>query len=1088
MLLKIYSPSGKLVTATRDFSYLGAAMGEKTISSALLSAQKLNLPPNSYTEFRGERYLVRNEPSIKRTSANGTRGDAFQTSIVFTSKQYELVDCDFMDYVLNDDMYYTGMDSFSFYGDVYDLCRRIQANLDGQYSGAERWVILMPCKGHDDPQPIINIGWSDRVLESETLQISPSNENCWNALARSNSDFGFFFYLDTAKKLIYVGVEYPEFRVENELITFEYEKGNGLYEIQRDVEANTVITKLRVKGSDRNIDRNYLRNETFPRFTQSLQLPVFRETRYQARPTDYLLADQKLVDYFGVRPGSKTFEDIYPSITGMKDGNDNAIDEIHAIEQLNDTIEANGNLVQSYFYVYLYNLGFDINKFLTSEDATMSMKTGYCAGIDFKIVEASPLSATEPYYSEGCRWKFRLEKDVTSSNNYVIPSGNVKPKKGDQFVLLYILMPESYVTQAEKRLEEAAQKYLDENSRSKISYTINLDEIYLANRPIVARALKEAISMRIVDNELGDMKADNGSSYTVKSVQSLVITYKAEQQIPSYQITLAEKIISNPIYRIENEIGNIAENVQNNDSQNKVNRRNGIRNSRNLRALRDKIFDTDGYFDSENIRPNSVETQYLAVGAKSRDFTTNKISMKAFKEGNVFKVSLSAGYINHRSLWWGGSETPPPPDTETEKYTWGLNEAVVQYLLDNDKDYYVYVKAEHDSQLAEWFVSTDKLPYDFNIDYYYLLLGVIYPVQENRRDISLVNGMAYISGGAIYGDVIKSINYVDDDSNEGSMYGLNDGTIRIGNHTDGGLDYGISTPKTLTVDKALLVEATVKNKLNVEGEADIAGFKFSNEIIKSTATVNSDPSMKLDGKSGFIELISKSSGSGEWEEGGSESGGSSTNKRTTITISSSDGTVTTRNSDGVSMLGANGVFANHAGQGALPASSGIQAYGSVVGLGFGNLAKELWNNQNFIAGVIGRASNSNANPAPAYGGWFQDLMINGMVLNMIDLSGDGGQTTRLLRGTTYVLGNSKGVQHIYLPTDAYKGTTIWFKQWWTGYMRIYAPLDQRLFDDSSENEYLDVGEGWTAMCTYIGEWGSSESGYKGTWMFSKFKF
>ncbi|MDH6354724.1 hypothetical protein M2132_001053 [Dysgonomonas sp. PH5-45] len=781
MLLKIYNPSGKLVTATQDFSYSGAAMGEKTISSTLLSAQKLNLPPNSYAEFRGEKYLVRNEPSIKRTSATGIRGDAFQTSIVFTSKQYELVDCDFMDYVLNDDMYYTGMDSFSFYGDVYDLCRRIQANLDGQYSGAERWVILMPCKGYDDPQPVTNIGWGDRILESETLQISPSNENCWNALTRSNSDFGFFFYLDTAKKLIYVGVEYPEFRVENELITFEYGKGNGLYEIQRDVEANTVITKLRVKGSDRNIDRNYLRNESFPRFTQNLQLPVFRDTRHQARPTDYLLANQNLIDYFGVRPGSKTFDDIYPSIEGMVDANNNPIDTIGGVEDIDDTIKENGDLVQSYFYVYLYDLGFDINEYLTSEDATLSMKTGYCV-TNFKIVEASPLSSADPHYADGCRWKFRLEKDVTSSANYILPSGNVKPKKGDKFVLLYILMPESYVTGAEERLEEAAQKYLDENSRSKISYTVNLDEIYLANRPIVARALKEAISMRIVDNELGDMEADDGSFYTVKSVQNLVITYKAEQQIPSYQITLAEKIISNPINRIENEIGNIAENVQNNGSQNTVNRRNGIRNSRNLRALRDKIFDTDGYFDPENIRPNSIETGYLAVGAKSRDFTTNKISMKAYKEDDVFKVSLSTGYINHRALWWGGGDEAP---ADVDKFTWGINDAASQELSENDKDYYIYVKAERSTGLAEWFVSTDKLQYDFDKDYYYLLLGVIYPVQEDRRDISLVNGMAYISGGAIYGDVIKSINYVDDDSNEGSMYDLNNGKVRLGNKFKG---------------------------------------------------------------------------------------------------------------------------------------------------------------------------------------------------------------------------------------------------------------------------------------------------------------
>jgi len=782
MQLNIYNPEGKLITSSRDFNYSGSAMGEKTVSATIPSARMLKLPPNSYLDFRGERYLMRDEPSIRRTAGTGVRGDALISTFVFKSKQYELVDCDFMDYVLNNDMYYTGMDSFSFYGDAYDLCRRIQANLDGQYTGAEKWTILMPRKGYNAPQPVAGIGWAERTLDSETLQVTLSNENCWNALTRANSDFGFYFYLDTANKYIYVGVEYPEFKVGGELVTFEYGKDHGLYEIQRDIEANTIITKLRAKGSDRNTDRDYLRTENYPRFTQNLQLPIFRATRTLPRPVDYITADPALTAYFGVRPGSKTFDDIYPSIAGMMDENGHAIDEIYAVEALDDRINPDGSLVQSYFYVYLYDLGFDINEFLTSEDATMSMKTGYCAGIDFKIVEATALKPTEQYYSDGCRWKFRLEKDVTSSNNYVIPSGNVKPKKEDKFVLLNILMPESYVIQAEQRLLEAARKYLDENSKSKISYTVNMDENFLADRPILTRALREAISMRIDDNDLGDMEDNDGSRYTVKSVQNLVITYKPNQFVPSYQVTLAEKVIAGPLDRIESEIGNIVENVQNNGSQNTVNRRNGIRNSRNLRALSEKIFDTDGYFDPENIKPNSIETQYLAVGAKSRDFTTNKVSMKAYKEDNTFKVSLSTGYINHRALWWGGGETPPE---DINKFTWGINNALVQELTEDAKDYYIYVKAERVSQLAEWFVSTDKMQYDSDVNYYYFLLGVIYPVQEDRRDISLVNGMAYITGGAIYGDVLKSINYVEDESNEGSKYDLNNGSIRIGNKLKG---------------------------------------------------------------------------------------------------------------------------------------------------------------------------------------------------------------------------------------------------------------------------------------------------------------
>jgi hypothetical protein len=356
---------------------------------------------------------------------------------------------------------------------------------------------------------------------------------------------------------------------------------------------------------------------------------------------------------------------------------------------------------------------------------------------------------------------------------------------------------------------------------------------------LVANALKEGVSVRVNDDELGDMESEDGHCYTVKSVQSLVINYKADQQIPSYQITLAEKIISNPINRIENEIGNIAENVQNNGSQNTVNRRNGIRNSRSLRALRDKIFDTDGYFDPENIRPNSIETQYLPVGAKSRDFTTNKISMKAYKEGDIFKVSLSTGYINHRALWWGGGDEAP---ADVDKFTWGINDAVVKELSENDKDYYIYVKAERNSQLAEWFVSTDKRQYDFDKDYYYLLLGVIYPVQEDRRDISLVNGMAYISGGAIYGDVIKSINYVDDDSNEGSMYDLNNGKFRLGN-SKSGMDFGVSQQDQLTIAGAINALAAV-----------LGGFTIDNEKIQSIAKTEDSPNIILNGTDGSGQL------------------------------------------------------------------------------------------------------------------------------------------------------------------------------------------------------------------------------------------
>lgn len=1088
MILKICNLKGELILETRDFTYSGASMGEKTISTTLYSAHKLNLTPNCYVDFRNERYVIRSEPSIKRSASTGATGDAFQTTATFTSKQYELVDCDFMDYVLGDDIYYTGMDSFSFSGDVYDLCRRIQANLNELKTN--KWTILMPVKNSNTPQPVEEIGWSDRILESETLQISVSNENCWNALTRANSDFGFFFYLDTSLKRIYVGVEYPEFKVGDELITLEYGKGKGLYEIQRDVEVNTVITKLRVKGSNRNIDQNYLRTEKFPRFTQNLQLPSFRQTLNQSRPVDYLLAPQSTIDYFGLRPGNKTFDDIYPSITGMKDGKGNPIDEILAIDEIKDGMNDKNELEQSHFYVYLYDLGFDLNKFTTSEEPTMSMKTGYCGGIEFKIKEITAVTSGQPHYTNGCRWKFLLEKDTSSSSNYVIPSGKIKPKAKDKFVLLNILMPENFVLQAEERLREAAQKYLSENSRSRVSYTVNLDEIYFANRPLVASVLKEAVSLRVIDNELGDMTANDGSKYTVKSIQNLVITYKQDQDIPSYQVTLSEKMVSGRLDRIESQVNNAVINSINNINQNQENRRNAILNSRNLRDLKDKVFDTDGYFEPNNIRPNTIETQYLSVGSKSSDFTTNKITMKVYKEDNLFKVALSTGYINHRSLWWGGEETPP---VDINKFTWVINNSLLQILPDNNKDYYIYVKADRISQLAAWHVSTMKTQTDEDKNYYHLLLGVIYPEQDNRRDISAVNGMSYISGGSIYGDAIKSINYSAEDDNQGSMYGLDDGTIRIGNITTGGMDYGISKKNTLTVNNATIVNAKIKNKLQVEEEALIAGFKFSdtkitasqNTHIHEGGTSKEVPKLTIDGIGGRINLESPISGgehSLDWGLG------------SRISLDSNNGVIESRshNRSSVSYMSPTGIFSNNAGTDAVSATLGVSHKAAIVGLGFGNMPKDEWSNENFIAGVYGRARNTST--APAYGGFFEDLLVSGFIMNTRSITDSTPEGLQLFPSTTFLLGltNSGISKNLILPSDGIIGRTIFAKQIGKGNMRFSPKSGQSIYDDDSENPDYVIGTGKMAMFVFTKfaerPGGSNTWTVKEAWTVSVFSF
>lgn len=72
-----------------------------------------------------------------------------------------------------------------------------------------------------------------------------------------------------------------------------------------------------------------------------------------------------------------------------------------------------------------------------------------------------------------------------------------------------------------------------------------------------------------------------------------------------------------------------------------------------------------------------------------------------------------------------------------------------------------------------------------------------------------------------------------------------------------------------------------------------------------------------------------------------------------------------------------GLFANNAGQQAVPVSSGMELKASVVGLGFGNLKKSAYGNTANICGVYGDSTNSNADPAPSWGGYFRKLFAKG---------------------------------------------------------------------------------------------------------------
>lgn len=204
-----------------------------------------------------------------------------------------------------------------------------------------------------------------------------------------------------------------------------------------------------------------------------------------------------------------------------------------------------------------------------------------------------------------------------------------------------------------------------------------------------------------------------------------------------------------------------------------------------------------------------------------------------------------------------------------------------------------------------------------------------------------------------------------------------------------------------------------------------------------------------------------------------------------ITIDANNGLIEARSKSNsrVAYMSPTGIFCNNAETQAVSAILGYTHKASIVGLGFGTVNKSNWNNENFLAGVYGRASNSGT--APAYGGFFQNLMAAGLFLHRKAIE-ESSSSVYLSETDSLVIGYSRNQQIVYLPSDGVIGRTIFFKQWWTGYMRVYPRSGNMLYDDHTENDYYDIGEGQGAIFHFTV--GYVDGVKKSAWLISRYKF
>lgn len=455
-----------------------------------------------------------------------------------------------------------------------------------------------------------------------------------------------------------------------------------------------------------------------------------------------------------------------------------------------------------------------------------------------------------------------------------------------------------------------------------------------------------------------------------------------------------------------------------------------------------------------NSRPTWKNGWYIWTRSVINYTNGNSITTEAIcvtgEKGETGDDGINGDYFEYRYAV-NGSRSTPPSLSKTSRNPSGWSTTVptvgnLQYLWFT----VAKINGETNSLIQNWSTPARQTPYD----------GV--DGRNGDTGPTMVYRGVYGSSKVYYGTSKR----VDAVKYNGHYYVAR---VDAGN----GFQNHVPTDTAYWNDFGTEFESIATNLLLAEG-ANIGDWFMSGGKIVSTLLDGNK--IILDASMACI-LIESSRSGGDYSE--SQYQGSK------ITIDANNGLIEARSKSysRVAYMSPTGIFCNNAETQAVSAILGYTHKASIVGLGFGTVNKSDWNNENFLAGVYGRASNSGT--APAYGGFFQNLMAAGLFLHRKAIE-ESSSSVYLSETDSLVIGYSRNQQIVYLPSDGVIGRTIFFKQWWTGYMRVYPRSGNVLYDDHTQNDYYDIGEGQGAIFHFTV--GYVDGVKKSAWLVSRYKF
>lgn len=229
-----------------------------------------------------------------------------------------------------------------------------------------------------------------------------------------------------------------------------------------------------------------------------------------------------------------------------------------------DSMNDEGKYNQNYFVVQLPQLDFDLYACASiTESMQINMRSGKCLGCTFEVYvdwddykknfydadgNFMPQGEQRDYtkYPDSSAGQIRLivKKDVDTFGT-LMPNRYQTVEGGDEFVILGISLPATYITNAEARLDEAMKEYMLENNVYYYEYPLKFDEYFFATNPNILEQVKNNNIVRFV----------YAGAENVLYIKQITVKY-GYSPLPQWDITLTDdvEIVLNQIGQVTDDV------------------------------------------------------------------------------------------------------------------------------------------------------------------------------------------------------------------------------------------------------------------------------------------------------------------------------------------------------------------------------------------------------------------------------------------------------------------------------------------------------------------------------------------------------